>query len=39
MTTFDVQPHLDVWLGFARLLRWSIATIVAVLVLLAYFLA
>lgn len=38
MTTFDLQPHRDTWLGFARLLRWSIATIVVVLVLLAYFL-
>lgn len=38
MSTFDLQPHRETWLGFARLLRWSIGTIVVVLILLAYFL-
>lgn len=38
MTAFDIQPHRDTWLGFSRLLRWAIGTIVVVLLLLAYFL-
>ncbi|MDE2228883.1 MAG: aa3-type cytochrome c oxidase subunit IV [Alphaproteobacteria bacterium] len=38
MSTYDLQPHRETWLGFARLLRWVVATIVVVLLLLAYFL-
>jgi Bacterial aa3 type cytochrome c oxidase subunit IV len=38
MTTFDVQPHRETWLGFARLMRWAVATIVVTLLLMAYFL-
>ena len=38
MSTFDLQPHRETWLGFVRLLRWAIGTIVVALVLLAYFL-
>jgi len=38
MSAFDLQPHRETWLGFARLLRWAIGTIVVVLALLAYFL-
>lgn len=38
MTAFDIQSHRDTWLGFARLLRWTVGTIVVVLLLLAYFL-
>jgi len=36
MSAFDLQPHRETWLGFARLLRWAIGTIVVVLLLLAY---
>jgi len=38
MSTYDLQPHRETWLGFARLMRWAVATIVVVLLLLAYFL-
>ncbi|HVA34743.1 MAG TPA: aa3-type cytochrome c oxidase subunit IV [Stellaceae bacterium] len=38
MSTFDVETHRETWLGFARLMRWTVATIVVVLSLLAYFL-
>jgi hypothetical protein len=38
MTAFDIQPHRQTWLGFARLLRWAVTAIVIVLLLLAYFL-
>lgn len=38
MTTFDLRPHRDTWLGFARLMRWAVGVIVIVLLLLAYFL-
>jgi len=33
----EVLRHRETWLGFARLLRWSVAGIVAILLLLAYF--
>lgn len=38
MSTFNVETHRETWLGFARLMRWAIATIIVVLLLLAYFL-
>jgi hypothetical protein len=34
----DYQRHLRGWLAFGRLLRWAVAAIVIVLVLLGYFL-
>ena len=34
----EYERHLETWLGFGRLLRWAIAIIVIVLVLMAYFL-
>ena len=34
----ELQRHRETWLGFARLMRWSIAGIVIVLVLMAIFL-
>lgn len=38
MSAYDLQPHREIWLGFTRLMRWAVATIVVVLLLLAYFL-
>ncbi len=34
----ELQRHMDTWLGFTRLLKWSIALIVITLVLMAIFL-
>lgn len=34
----ELQRHKEVWIGFTRLLRWSIAAIVVILLLLAFFL-
>ena len=34
----DYQRRLKGWLGFARLMRWVIAHIVVILILMAYFL-
>ena len=34
----ELQRHIEVWHGFTRLLRWSIAGIVAVLAVLALWL-
>jgi hypothetical protein len=34
----DLLTHRATWLGFARLLRWGVATIVVVLVGMALFL-
>ena len=31
----ELQRHIDMWLGFTRLLKWSIAGIVITLLLLA----
>lgn len=38
MSAYDLQPHRETWLGFTRLMRWAVATIVVILLLLAYFL-
>jgi hypothetical protein len=34
----ETERHLETWHGFARLLRWSIGSIVALLVVLAVWL-
>lgn len=34
----ELMRHRDTWLGFARLMRWSVASIVVVLVGMALFL-
>ncbi|HZL58472.1 MAG TPA: aa3-type cytochrome c oxidase subunit IV [Stellaceae bacterium] len=34
----NIQPHRDTWLGFARLMRWTVGSIVLLLLLMAYFL-
>ncbi len=34
----EAQPHYQTWLGFARLLRWTVGIIVVILALMAYFL-
>jgi hypothetical protein len=34
----ELQRHMDTWLGFTRLLKWSIALIVITLGLMAMFL-
>ena len=34
----ELQRHMDTWLGFTRLLKWSIALIVITLGLMAIFL-
>ena len=34
----ELQRHVETWLGFTRLLRWSIAIIVITLFLMAAFL-
>ncbi|HXY98714.1 MAG TPA: aa3-type cytochrome c oxidase subunit IV [Stellaceae bacterium] len=34
----ELQRHKDVWIGFTRLLKWAIAAIVVILLLMAFFL-
>jgi hypothetical protein len=34
----ELQRHKEMWLGFARLLRWSVGLIVVTLLLMAFFL-
>jgi len=34
----ELQRHKEVWIGFTRLLKWAIAAIVVILLLLAFFL-
>ena len=34
----ELQRHMEMWLGFTRLLKWSIALIVIILLLMAAFL-
>jgi hypothetical protein len=34
----ELQRHKETWLGFARLLRWSVGLIVVTLLLLDFFL-
>jgi hypothetical protein len=34
----ELQRHRETWLGFTRLLKWSIALIVIILLLMAAFL-
>lgn len=34
----ELQRHMEVWIGFTRLLKWAIAAIVVTLLLLAFFL-
>lgn len=34
----DYERHLKGWLGFARLMRWVVAHIIVILILMAYFL-
>ena len=34
----ELERHKEMWLGFARLLRWSVGIIVVVLLLMAAFL-
>lgn len=34
----EYQRHLNTWLGFARLMRWTVGLIVVTLLLLAHFL-
>lgn len=34
----ELKRHQEVWIGFTRLLKWAIATIVIVLLLMAFFL-
>ncbi|MGO8914689.1 MAG: aa3-type cytochrome c oxidase subunit IV [Stellaceae bacterium] len=34
----ELQRHKEVWLGFTRLLKWAIAIIVIILLLMAFFL-
>ncbi len=34
----ELQRHRETWLGFAKLMRWSVAGIVIVLLLMAFFL-
>ena len=34
----ELQRHVETWLGFTRLLKWSIALIVIILLLMAGFL-
>jgi hypothetical protein len=33
----ELLRHRETWLGFARLMRWSVGIIVVILLLLAYF--
>jgi hypothetical protein len=34
----ELQRHRETWLGFAKLLRWSVGAIVILLLLMAFFL-
>jgi hypothetical protein len=34
----ELQRHKEVWIGFTRLLKWAIAAIVIILLLMAFFL-
>ncbi len=34
----ETQRHYQTWLGFARLMRWVVGSIVVLLLLMAYFL-
>jgi hypothetical protein len=34
----ELERHRETWLGFAKLLRWSVAAIVITLLLMAFFL-
>lgn len=34
----ELQRHRDTWLGFAKLIRWSLGAIVIILLLMAFFL-
>jgi hypothetical protein len=34
----EFERHRQTWLGFGRFLRWSVAVIVIMLILMAYFL-
>jgi len=38
MTEQEYQRHLKTWLGFGRLLRWTVTLIILLLIVLAYFL-
>ncbi|HZB90363.1 MAG TPA: aa3-type cytochrome c oxidase subunit IV [Stellaceae bacterium] len=34
----ELQRHQETWISFARLMRWSVLAIVAILLLMAFFL-
>ena len=34
----ELQRHQETWVGFTRLLRWGVAIIVIILLLMAFFL-
>jgi hypothetical protein len=34
----ELQRHRETWLGFAKLMRWSVIAIVIILLLMAFFL-
>jgi Bacterial aa3 type cytochrome c oxidase subunit IV len=34
----ELQRHRETWLGFAKLMRWSVIAIVVILLLMAFFL-
>ena len=34
----ELQRHKEVWLGFTRLLKWAVGSIVIILLLMAFFL-
>jgi hypothetical protein len=34
----ELQRHRDTWLSFAKLMRWSVISIVVILLLMAFFL-